>query len=261
MNKLLLFLVALSTCVTATAQRNLVGTWKYHDLPAGKNISAEDRELYGRMMANANWSFFGNKAYRFVTTEKTEEGNWKYNPNTQKITTTDTKGNVAVLKVTKIKGDLMNVTLNGGTRLVLKKSVVPAPDLTVTEIIPVTPISNYHRKEVIVIPAKPYTPERIAKKWYFTNRQLADQPVAQNPTLTTLMRGSFFNFSPQGTFEANIMSLNEGGNWVINPKNGIITLTGTNETESHWRVEKVTDTELVLVKGSGEEIWTFASRL
>lgn len=74
----------------------------------------------------------------------------------------------------------------------------------------------------------------------------------------SFLKGSIYNFKDNGTVEVTVLFATQKGDFTVSPDNKTVETTIEGKKES-FTIESVNDTELKLVKSTGE-MWVFAKK-
>ena len=79
-----------------------------------------------------------------------------------------------------------------------------------------------------------------------------------NEMTKELMNGSYYQFSSKGKFKIMIFFIKLKANWEFGPDNKSVVIIN-DESKDVWEISKISDSELILLKGTSEEKWIWAT--
>lgn len=271
MKKQLYLLLSFALLNLGASAQGIFGTWQFDDVIAGPEATEEGITMAKAMLAKYKITFNTNNTYTASAGKRSEDGKYTYDPSSFEITMTDPrgttdKGSAEIMpdKRLYLKMDKLQMVMKKSEEAVAAAPAKPAKQMSANS----EGLSSHadiagttqNAKYVAVVPEgnhlnKPY----LHKKWYFESRESDREAADLQLRMTTLLRGSFFNFS-DNNYSATMMSIPENGSWKLDQNSGTLTLN-TTDGEKQWRIQKLTADELVLTRLNTHEVWTFKSKL
>ncbi|GAB4092475.1 hypothetical protein [Flaviaesturariibacter terrae] len=241
--RILLFALLLALAVPAIAQQpSLVGTWKFRYLVDSSGREREDLRSAGKMFADLVFVFAENGRYRASLTGRPEDGSWTYAP---PILTIRIDGSgTSELRVLALTDSSLLLRMDSKGGYALKR--VPGDSSLV-------PTAAYKQPPSVVA-----TKAEVAKRWYLKRREVPDRTEEQIRMLSELVAGSYLEFRPDGGYKGKIGQLEVDGTWTFGEGNRSIVVS-TGKDQQFWTISRVTASELVLVRGSRQEVWKFTA--
>lgn len=189
----------------------------------------EDGNFKGQIMGNA------------------DEGTWDYEKG-KIILNSEKKGMADEMPAQIIEGDKLLIDF-GKAGIIFKKGEISEEDLQKSEV-----------KEFETVAA---SLEQVSKRWYMVKRV----DVEPDPNVSDEIRelaqqilgGSSIEFKSNGKYQVRVGNMDEKGKWEFSEdKNAIVTKKDGNKKT--WKVLSVSETELVLLNMSVNEIWTYSDK-
>ena len=184
--------------------------------------------------------FKANKQYKASFMGTTEEGSWSMQNN--KIALTANKFTENDIDILSLSADTLSISM-GDPCFVLVRS---------------TPSEEDNIEKVIEAPVLvSATKEQVAKKWFFKDKVKPNRSEEETKVFTTLVKGTYMHFKPDGAYEVEVFTLKEKGTWTFGTDNKSIITTVEKEKKT-WGIKSITETELILIKDLDGEVWKFS---
>ncbi|RYY64474.1 MAG: hypothetical protein EOO12_09580 [Chitinophagaceae bacterium] len=245
MKRILLLLLLLSGRTTFAQQPPLTGTWTFNYLIDTAGREREDLREASKLFADLYFTFRPNGRFRAFLMKTKMEGDWSYAPATGTIRMqmdgTTSPHEARVLRLTD-SSLLLRMDRKGG--YALRRSTESSDSIEAPAPPPPPPASVSATKA------------QVAKRWYFLRREVPGRSEEQIRLLSELVAGSYLEFRPDGGYKGKIGKLEVDGRWAFGEENRSITVT-IDGAHQVWTISAVSNTGLVLVKGS-QEIWRFS---
>ena len=245
----LLFVSTLS--ISAQGTDLLTGKWEFESTSAKADLDStstrEDTiavEIAMEFLKSMTLIFREDDSYRFTTLFKQDQGSWTLNED--RITITSDEGEVTELSIVALAQDRLEIKFSDGDPSFIMKRVPLSPEDTRKEI----------RKEISTTST---SVEQLSKKWYLHGKESPHNTESQNQAVNDRLKGSYFTFSENGNYEVNIFGLQNSGTWEFWEDKTAIIITLEGEEKRLWSVHRISEHDLILLKGKSEEKWMFSS--
>ncbi|MEO6670825.1 MAG: lipocalin family protein [Ferruginibacter sp.] len=236
-------LFALSAYADAQITDSLIGKWKFKDIYNAEKMDSSQVSMLRKGFANMSIYLKENKHYKTFLFSK-EEGEWQFDEATKKLLMTANKGTENQMGIISVTGTTLVLNIGKDKSMILERT---------------TPDKSDEIEEIVYNgPLVSATKEQICKKWYIVKREVPGRSEESLKTATDLIKGAFFEIQPDQTYTAEVLKLNDEGNWKFGEGNKSILMTSGKE-HKFWQIRTVNDKELVLVKGNSNELWTFSA--
>ena len=223
-------------------QELIIGKWKYSDVYEKEKLDAKEQKMIQMLFGEMTLQFDDANNYKASLMGANEQGRWKYEDKKTIILNSD-KGNVTSIKIVDISSDTLVVKLQRGIIIMTRQSVGESEEIE----------ANTKKFETVSA-----TTEQVARKWYLQSRRsTTDAPEDIKAIANKLLKGSFINFKKNGDYEVNVFNIEENGTWEFGENNESI-ITSVGDQKKVWSIVKISDSELILMKGISEEKWTFS---
>ena len=248
--KYLIGILLLACTFSATAQKAelLVGKWKYEDINGKEEMDEEGLKFFKMMEEHFRemTMYFKENGHYKNNLMRSDEGTWSLTNKDRKIELVSNKGMGEALEILELTNErlIINLGKDVGGGIIFSRDAVTSED-EVESVLP----------EVETVSA---SLKQIAKKWYMKGTEKPDQTEKLRELGKEMMKGGTFEFKKNGKYKTKLWMLKEKGKWEFGKdKTSIIAIKGDNK--KIWKIHKISETELILLKGNTEEKWLFSS--
>ena len=248
MRKILMLLLFVAGFLNSNAQikNDVTGKWKMKSIVNDGKMDSAAMVSVKEMMKDFFLHLKENKKYKSNFLNNIEEGTWTYEPNTSKLELTSTRGKGEKFKLKLLTSETALYSIGGEDAMILMRDSVKKEDLIEKPAVNLTFVS--------------ITEKQLCKKWYLKKRVVPGQSEDVVKRASDLMKGAFIHFKTDKTFKVEILKISESGKWKLSNGNKTITLSADNESKIS-NVISISETELVVVGGDSQEIWTYNTKL
>lgn len=241
----LVFLSCIFFAAAGNAQTSaaVIGKWKFYDLGNKEGLDSAKLKTLKKVFKEMTFYFKANGNYKNDLMDLTEEGTWVFNEKTNTITMTSGKGSIKDMMVSNVTADKMSVSVDEMSFILARAAIEE---------------TGAAEEPVQQSPGISATTAQVAKKWFFKRREMANRTEEQIKKMSEMMAGTYLDFKPNGAYETQVLQIKENGTWAFGTGNTTIVVTVENEKKL-WTIKSVTATELVLIRGSGKEVWQFST--
>lgn len=250
---LLLLLLSTISIYSIQGQNNelLIGKWKVLDLYKREivdstKLSSSSWEMQKKIEAivrETTFYFKKNGHFKSFLLGSNVEGTWTLEG--KQGTLTANIGRVTKFEIIELKEDELIIEL-GKSKLIMIKVQSTIEDET-EEVI----------KEIQTVSS---TINQIAKLWYIKRKESPNKSEENIQTVSKMIAGAYYKFEKNGKYTAEILGVKIKGKWEFGKDNRSI-ITIKNGEKQIWQIQKVTETELVLLQGLTDNKWIFSTIL
>jgi hypothetical protein len=241
--KLALTLFITLLAFTVQSQENLdklLGKWSFEDIHEKGKLDPSAVKMVEMFFGSMTFQFNTDGLYQALIIGMEDQGKWSLEGNN--IALASNRGNTVKLEIIKLEGSELVVKMERGS-FIMKK-------LEVTELTVLGETSLPYE-------AVAATKQQASKKWMLVRKEsLNDASEIVKETMSELLKGSFLQLNENGEYEAAIFNLKESGEWRFGEENKSIITKGESG-ENTWNIIQISDTELILIKGTMKERWVF----
>ncbi|MEZ4886544.1 MAG: lipocalin family protein [Chitinophagales bacterium] len=245
-----LLLLGLTLSSNAQEKEFLIGKWRFEDFVEKQEMDSVGLMLKEMIFKEETFYFKTNQRYQNVN----ETGNWRLNENESEIVFTSDDGYEYSNRLLKLSKDTLIIEMGMG-----KEGIVFSR----------TPLTEEDDFEEVPIKLQTMSAsiEEISQKWYL---QKKDVPTSKNqrlsilsttPMLSYQIKGSYIQLSKNGKYKArfdkNRIKINSM--WKFGEGNKSIIVPFVGSWKAIWNIHKISETELILIKGNSQK-WYFSTK-
>jgi hypothetical protein len=227
----------------AQTSKSVLGKWTFFDIGNKEGLDSAKLKSLKKVFKQMSFHFRSNGSYKNDLAGFSEEGRWAFNEKANTITMTASKGSIKDMQVLNVTADKMSVTVDEMS-FILARTIAEEPAAAGEAVPQAEGISA--------------TTAQVAKKWFFKRREMPNRNEEQIKKMSEMMAGTYVDFKPGGAYETQVLQIKENGSWSFGAGNQSIIITVENE-KKFWTIKTVTATQLVLIRGSGPELWYFST--
>lgn len=226
-----IFLVALlfvaGLAGVAQNAKLIVGKWAYVDLYDKTAIDEQGQQMLTMLFGQMTISFRPDNTVSVQLRKKPDPGVYTFDKSNDKvIKVTSDSGKEMTFTIVRLNESELVFTMGDSGTLVMKK-ISDTPDAA-----PVT------------MPKVAATKAQISGKWYVIGKE------EQSEFATELLKGSFVEFTPDGTYNAKILSMEQTGTWALGEGNKTINVDLGEDGQGIWSIYAISDTDLLMQNDS-----------
>lgn len=242
MKKYLVFTILFCTFLPGVyAQNDLAGKWEYKEIYDKSAFDSQGLQMAEMMLQGMSLYLKSDGTYKATMMGKNDAGTW--NLKEDRLTLSSNNGDEIPVTILESGKDEMAIEFVK-FKLKMVRAMVTEEDKE--------PVKAFNIQTVKA------EKDQIAKKWYLQTKENPEKTPQQQKLSDELVKGTWFDFKGNGKYEVSILGIKENGTWEFEEGNtSIVTRKG--EYKKVWKIVKVSETELVLVKGQSEERWIFTT--
>jgi hypothetical protein len=236
-----LLLLAFTSLFSQT-KKDVAGLWQFKEIIATKDMDEKSIAMLTQYFKETSFDFNENGLYLGTLMGNADNGKWILAG--KKIELTSDKGEIYTLDIIEHKKDLLSVKL--------KKASFIMSRVSDSEII--SPVSVTSDSYVAA------TKQQLCKKW-FLKETISEKELTpeMKEALNSMFKGSYIRFNTDGSFDLEIMGIEEQGKWKFgDDKKAIITEAEGNK--GYWNVLEISADKLVMVRGNNPDKYIFSSK-
>ena len=226
------------------AQTAVTGKWKFKDIDRGAQVDSASAAMARSMFGETTMNFRPDQTYH-VFMLRDDRGKWRYHADTKKITLTSDKGSESEIDFKLLTDSTAFLAMGRKGGIIMMRVPLTQEDSTVAPV----PVP----RQLVSI-----TPSQLAKKWFITGRFKPGASQEAMDIAAKMIKGSFFKFDTDGKYKAEVLRIEEEGDWKLEQNNQVLVLSAEGEKRI-WKIKSVTETVLELYKGNSEEVWKFST--
>jgi TonB family protein len=241
--KITLTLLCLLCSIITYAQtaQQLAGKWKYEDVYNKKGIDSIGLKMVVAFFGDMTITFKENGHFKAFLMGKSDEGTWTLEG--KNITMTSNKGDISTMEIIDFNQDKLVAKLATAI-FIMARTALTAEDEAEAVV-----------KEIETVSA---TAEQVSKKWFIKRKELPGKTEKQLVLINELVQGGYFQFSKNKKYEIQILNIKVNGKWEFGEGNTSI-IVQEEDMKTIWNIQKISETELVLLKGNTEEKLIFST--
>lgn len=239
-----LILFILSTHCYSQNSKVLIGKWQFKELSSQVKPDSIGQLFLEKTLKHFYIYLKPNGKYLMNMIQK-EEGTWSINESDYRLTLFANKGTISSNRVKIINENAIEyyVKSNDKDFLILEKTQPTQEDSV--------------EKPITIYKLKTATAEELCKIWYLKSRENPEtKKEVLNVTNKLISNSVTFEFTKDNVFKSQMEQLKGESQWEFNSDKSEIIIK-EKDYSKFWKILKLDDDELILIRGNTDETWNF----